>query len=97
MSKRNTKSPRRGVKRGKRAPLVLERHDELGIAEFFASVEFRVGKGGVQPRRLPCVGLGAGSRAGCVFCSPAQRTLDAAERRIRSEMAVGAAFGRPQP
>lgn len=34
MSKRSTKSTRRGVKRGKRTPLVLERHDELGIAEF---------------------------------------------------------------
>jgi transposase-like protein len=37
MSKRSTKSPRRGVKRGKRAPVVLERQDELGIAEFFRS------------------------------------------------------------
>ena len=27
--------------------------------------------------------LGAGSRAGCVFCSPAQQTLDAVERRVR--------------
>ena len=37
MSKRSTKSPRRGAKRGKLAPVVLERHDELGIAEFFRS------------------------------------------------------------
>jgi hypothetical protein len=37
MSKRSTKSPRRGVKRSKRAPVVLERHDELGIAEFLRS------------------------------------------------------------
>lgn len=37
---------------------------------------------------------GAGSRAGD---SPAQRTLDAAERRIRWGMAVSAAFPRLQP
>jgi hypothetical protein len=37
MSKRSTKSPRRGAKRGKPASMVLERHDELGIAEFFRS------------------------------------------------------------
>jgi putative transposase len=37
MSKRNTKPQRRGVKRGKLAPVVLEGQDELGIAEFFRS------------------------------------------------------------
>jgi putative transposase len=35
MSKRNTKSSRRGAKRGKRTAVVVDRHDELGIAEFF--------------------------------------------------------------
>jgi putative transposase len=34
MSKRNTKSPHRAVKRRKLAPVVLERDDALGIAEF---------------------------------------------------------------
>jgi putative transposase len=34
MSKRNTKPQRRGVKRGKLAPVVLGRDDELGIAQF---------------------------------------------------------------
>jgi hypothetical protein len=38
--------------------------------------------------------LGAGSRAGA---SPAQRTLEAAQRRIRCRMAVGAAFERLRP
>jgi putative transposase len=37
MSKRNTKPQRRGVKRGKLAPVVLGRDDELGIAEFLRS------------------------------------------------------------
>ena len=32
--------------------------------------------------------LGAGSRTGCAFCSPAQRILDAAEGRVRSGMAL---------
>ena len=37
MSKRTTKSAGRVAKRGKFAPVVLEGHDELGIAEFFRS------------------------------------------------------------
>jgi type III restriction enzyme len=41
--------------------------------------------------------LGAGSRAGCVFCSPAQQTLDAAEWRVRWGMVVCAAIPRAQP
>ena len=34
MSKRNTKPQRRAAKRGKLAPAVVDRYDELGIAEF---------------------------------------------------------------
>ena len=41
--------------------------------------------------------LGEGSRAGCAFCSPAQQTLDAAERRVRWVMVVRAAISRAQP
>jgi len=37
MSKRNTKSQRRAVKRGKLAPVVIDRDDELGMSEFFRS------------------------------------------------------------
>ena len=37
MSKRTTKPQRRGVKRSKLAPVIIDRHDELGIAEFFRS------------------------------------------------------------
>jgi putative transposase len=37
MSKRNTKPQRRGVKRGKLAPVVMGRDDELGIAQFLRS------------------------------------------------------------
>ena len=37
MSKRNTKPQRRAAKRGKLAPMVVDRQDEMGIAEFFRS------------------------------------------------------------
>ena len=42
-------------------------------------------------------GLGAGSRAGRALCGLAKRTLDAVERPVSLEVAVGAAVTRPQP